>query len=134
MGDASGREQALRRGLTFRPDHPTLHHNLGNLLMAREDWSAALPQFLAALKVNPRLAGSAQNAGFCQMRLQKPALAEKLFQRATQLDPNSVQTWVNLAISRLAAGQREGARQALRRAQELDPGNPRVRALLQQVR
>ncbi len=134
MGDTAGRELALRRGLTFRPDHPTLHHNLGNLLMAREDWAAALPHFLAALKGNPRLAGSAQNAGFCQMRRQKPELAEKLFQRATQLDPTSVQTWVNLAISRLAAGQREGARQALRRAQELDPGNPRVRALLQQVR
>jgi tetratricopeptide (TPR) repeat protein len=134
VGDAAGQEQALRRGLAFRADHPTLHHNLGNLLMAREDWAAALPHFLAALKVNSRLGGSAQNAGFCQMRLQKPALAEQLFLRATQLDPSSVQTWVNLAISRLAAGHREEARQALRRAQELDPGNPRVRALLQQVR
>jgi tetratricopeptide (TPR) repeat protein len=134
VGDEAGQEQALRRGLTFRSDHPTLHHNLGNLLMAREDWAAALPHFLAALKVNPRLAGSAQNAGFCQMRRQKPALAEKLFQQATQLDPTSVETWVNLAISRLASGQREEARQALRRARELDPGNPRVRALLQQVR
>lgn len=132
-GNSRLQERALRRGLELQPDHPPLLHNLGNLLLARGDLDGALPLFTAALEANPRLSGSALNAGVCQLRSGNAGAAEEMFRRATEITPGSFEAWANLGTSRLAQRDHDGARKALRRALALQPGNHRVRDLLRQL-
>jgi tetratricopeptide (TPR) repeat protein len=125
-------EEAYRRGLSFKPDHPTLNHNLGNLLLDRQNFQEALHHFQVALGVNPRLAGSALNAGVCQMRLGRPDEAARFFKKAADIAPNRVEAWANLATALFRSGNRAGAIQALKKAQELKPADPLLKKRLSQ--
>jgi|GEM_PF-2342532 len=125
-GNGNRTEEAFRRGLASRPDHPTLNHNLGNILLGRQDYPEALRRFEMALKTNPRLGGSALNAGVCQMRLGLPDKAARLFRQAARIDPGSFEAWVNLAAARMALKDRPGAVQALEKAVQLRPDDPRL--------
>lgn len=131
-GNEMDLEKAYRQGLTYRPDHPTLNHNLGNLLLERKEFRAAQTHFQAALKTNGRLAGSALNAGVCQMRLGLHEEAAGSFGKAAAIDPGSVAAWVNMASARFAAGDRRGAVKALEKALELRPRDRNLRQRLQE--
>lgn len=126
-------EQALRRGLEFRPDHPVLGHNLGNLLLARDRFREALPLFTGALEVNPRLAGSALNAGVCHMRLGQPEQARPLFARAAAIDGQSFEAWANLGQACRQLGRRPEGLRAFRKALALQPGNPMLQAMVREL-
>jgi len=126
-------EQALRRGLEFRPDHPHLQHNLGNLLLARGQPEEALALFTGALDRNPRLSGSALNAGVCNLRLGRADAARQLFHRAISIDPHSFEAWANLGMACQALGDNEGARKALGRALQLRPNDRRLRQMLLRI-
>lgn len=133
-GNQQFQEVALRRGLEFRPDHPQLQHNLGNIMMAAGDNVQALPLFRGALRVNGRLAGSALNAGVCLLRLGEAQQARQMFSRAARIDPRDFQAWANLGVACQALGDRQGAIQALEKATLLEPRNQRLSNMLQQLR
>ncbi len=126
-------EDSYRRGLDFRSNHPTLNHNLGNLLLNRNNFREALPHFQAALAVNSRLIGSALNAGVCQMRLGRPAEAAQSFRRAVAMDSGRFEGWVNLSAAYHGSGNRQGAISALKKALEIRPGDPRLQQRLREL-
>ncbi|MCK9995320.1 MAG: hypothetical protein KAH56_03455 [Candidatus Krumholzibacteria bacterium] len=132
-GDTEQREIAFRRGLSFRPDHPTLNHNLGNLLLDSQHFHEALLHFKLALEKNGRLAGSALNAGVCQMRLGNPDKAAGFFRRAADIDPKRFEAWVNLSVALQGSGDRSGAVRALEKALELRPGDSRLQQRLREL-
>lgn len=124
------REAAYRQGLSFKSDHPTLNHNLGNLLLDQKRFQDALPFFQSALGKNPRLAGSAVNLGVCQMQLGQVNEAIDSFRRAVAKDPSRFEGWVNLAVARYRTGERSAAIGNLEKALELRPQDQRLRQLL----
>ncbi len=128
------REELLRRGLRARPDHPTLLHNLGNLLQARGDHLEALVAFDGALRMNPQLAGSALNRGASLMALRRFRGARESFERAVAIDSRLFEGWVNLGLACRQLGESEKSRAAFARALELRPHDERVRRLLQNRR
>jgi len=123
--------QALRQGLALRPGHPALNHNLGNILLAQNRFSEALGHFEAALARNPRQAGSALNAGVCQLRLQHPEEGIRRFEQSLAIDKNQYQAWANLAIALRSTGAWDESVSALRTAIALRPGDRRLEAQLQ---
>ena len=133
-GDDKQGETAYRRGLSLKSDHPTLNHNLGNLLLEQERFTEALPLFQAALGKNPRLAGSALNAGVCQMRLGRPDEAAGSFRRAAAIAPDRFEAWVNLSSALNRNGNLKGAIQALEKALELQPRNTRLKQRLRELK
>jgi len=133
-GNKVQRESAFRRGLSYRPDHPTLNHNLGNLLLDEQRYQDALPHFIDALEVNGRLAGSALNAGVCHMRLGNPDEAAGFFRRAAAIDPGRFEAWVNLSVALQRTGDKPGAIRALEKATELRPRDPRLQQQLQRLK
>ncbi|MCB1183814.1 tetratricopeptide repeat protein [bacterium] len=133
-GDDAGARRALGRGLQARADHPTLNHNLGNRLLADGDFAAAYELFRQALASNPRLAGSALNAGVCALQLGRRDEALAAFGRAVRIDPELVGAWVNLAVARHGAGDLAGAVAALDKATALQPGDARLQGRLRQWR
>jgi Tfp pilus assembly protein PilF len=55
------------------------------------------------------------------------------FLEAVRLTPQDAAAYSSLGLARLCAGNPAGAREALRRSLEIDPGQPRVRALLESM-
>lgn len=133
-GRPDRQETVLRRGLERRPDHPTLLHNLGNVLRERGDNAAALARYTRALAVNPRLAGTALNQGACLMALRRFAEAADSFRRCLAIDPEMFEAWVNLGLALQQSGRPAAAREAFERALELRPGDQRLRRFLRQRR
>lgn len=134
VGDRAGAEHSLRTGLTARPDHPALNHNLGNILLAAGRFTEAAGCFGRALAVNHRLAGSALNLGVCQMRLQQTEAAVASFRRSLAIDPDQADGWVNLAVGLRQLGQTHQAFEALQKAVALRPGDARLQRQLRSWR
>ena len=101
--------------------------------MAAGNLNEALTLFQGALGTNSRLAGSALNAGVCQMRLNRPAQAVTSFKTAVGLEPDNFQAWANLASAYLQTDQRDRARRAMARAVALRPGDARLREALRRM-
>ncbi len=125
---------ALRLGLAARPDHPLLAHNLGNWEMNRKDFESAEKHFAQALATNPRLAGSALNAGVCALRLDKPSVAVGWFLKSLHIDGGNFRAWANLGTARLKSGDRPGAITAFEKAVVLNPTDQRLARRLQELR
>jgi len=124
-------ESRLRLGLKSLPLHPRLNHNLGNILMQKGQLNSALMHFQTALKTNPRLTGSALNAGVCQMKTGDFLNAEKMFQRVTELQPENFQGWVNRSLALQQLGRQTDAYDSMKNAVRLNPGNPLLKEALQ---
>lgn len=133
-GRVDGQERLLRRGLELAPDHPTLLHNLGNVLLARSDFGAALPLFERAGTINRRAISSVLNAGVCLVRLNRLPEAEGVFSQVTGLNPDRVEGWANLAGVRAELGDIEGAVVACEKAVALAPGDTHLGNLLLQLK
>ncbi len=133
-GLESEQEIFLREGLTLSPDHPLINHNLANLLLQKNQFSAALLHFLKALEVNPRLGGAALNAGVCQMNLGDFESAQKLFARARELQPGNFRAWANHSLALQRLGRHSEALKALSEAVRLAPDNARLRKSLENLR
>ncbi len=133
-GNTDPAAAALRQGLKDRPDHPVLLHNLGNLELAAKDFPAAEKCFAQAFATNPRMAGSALNAGVCALGRGNPRAAEQWFRKSLQVDADNYQAWANLGTARLKSGDRPGAIAAFAKAVALRPSDARLRRRLQQLR
>lgn len=78
---------------------------------------------LEALRQNPDSALLHNELGSLLLYKRLPKDAEREFRRATFSDPDFYPAWYNLALVRLARGDRSGADQALRRTLDLKPGH-----------
>ena len=67
VGNVQDQETALRQGLKLHPEHPTLQHNLGNILLARGDLTGALSLLmeLRAMSFDYNLAFHTGPIGLC---------------------------------------------------------------------
>jgi len=132
-GQTEQGETRLRLGLALRPTHPQLNHNLGNILLQKGQLNSALEHFSKALDTNPRLAGSALNAGVCLMKTGDFAGAEKMFARVTRLQPENFQAWVNRSLALQQLGKTSKACDSMEEALRLNPGNPRLQQILREM-
>lgn len=130
--DALG-DRILRAGLQESPNHPPLHHNLGNKLLAQGRYAKALNHFQKALEINPRLEQSALNAGVCSLKLDDAEGAIPHFQRAVSLNPNHGPYRVNLGLAWLQKGNKDKALNEFRQALALNPQNRRLRSMIQDL-
>lgn len=132
-GDPNAALRCYERGLEASPNHPTLNHNQGNLLMAHKNFLSALGHFESALAGNGRLASSALNAGVCLMNLKRIPEAEQMFVRCVKINDKSFEGWANLGISRIQQGKKKEAKSALEQALALRPGEQNLRTMLQSL-
>jgi tetratricopeptide (TPR) repeat protein len=78
-------------------------------------------------------AGYVVNSMRAYLQLGEPAEAIRLGERGTQIFPEDVQIWSQLADSRSRAGDVDGAIAALERVAELNPDQPNLRARMGNV-
>jgi tetratricopeptide (TPR) repeat protein len=95
-------------------------------LMQQGEWAEAKPIFEEALEVDPEDVESLRGMGLILLRQEKrPQQAAEYFRRAVEADPDSARDWSNLGAAHLEAREFAEARDALERAVELAPRDPR---------
>jgi TolB-like protein/Tfp pilus assembly protein PilF len=117
--------QAAEKAVTLGPDVGDSWCVRGSLRMSIQwDWDGARSDLDRALALAPGDAATRRRRGGLLSALgrTREALAED--ERAVELDPLSVTAWESLAYDRLAAGDLPGARQAVDRTLEIEPGTP----------
>lgn len=121
-------DEILNLALARCQDHPSLHHNKGNQLLAQSEFRGALRHFQIAGRMNRNAAPPLVNAGSCLMQLGRPTEGEKVLSEAVRRDPQNFEGWANLAEIRRYLGDQSGAVKAYGKALELRPNERRLRA------
>jgi tetratricopeptide (TPR) repeat protein len=122
-----------------RPDGAGASFATGVCHLARNDAARAEAAFSGLLErarrpgergAPPELPEMHNNLGVALLRLGKWSDAGTEFERASALDPEEADYWVNIAIARLIGKQVAAAAPALERARKIDPDDKDARALL----
>jgi tetratricopeptide (TPR) repeat protein len=125
-------EAHFRQALSQAPGWPGAHYGLSLVKLARRELDEALRHALFA-STHGRDAHLAAQLGLCQLLALNHGAAAEALERATRLDATDGSSWNNLGIARRANGDATGAREAFRRALEIDPHFDRARYNLAQV-
>lgn len=125
-------EAHFRQALSQAPGWPAAHYGLSLVKLARGELDEALRHALFA-STQGRDARFAAQLGLCQLQALNHGAAAEALERATRLDSADCSSWNNLGIARRAKGDATGAREAFRRALEIDPQFDRAQYNLAQV-
>ena len=126
-------EKTLRQALALEPQNAAAHHALGLLLIRQK----RLPEALAALAEAARLDPANPRYGYVYAVAlnsadQGPKAIQEL-ETLLQRHPNDRDSLLALVAFQRDAGHLDAARDYARRLAALEPDNPQVQALLQQL-
>jgi tetratricopeptide (TPR) repeat protein len=122
-----------------RPDGPEASFATGVCHLALNDAARADAAFSGLLERTrqtsergalPELPEMHNDLGVARLRLGKWNEAGTEFERASALDPEEADYWVNIAIAKLVGKQAAAAVAPLQRAREIDPDDKQARSLL----
>jgi tetratricopeptide (TPR) repeat protein len=115
---------AFRKVLTQDPTFGGAHHCLGRLCLQRRDINAARAHFHAESMLRPQdprllleLAGSL-------MDIDDTRTAIACLKRLTQLQPDNIEAWQNLAVAQFMRKHYNDGIASCRRALDIDPASP----------
>lgn len=109
-----------------RQDNARAHNNLGNALIRAGRAAEALPQFAAAVQLDPTSAESRSNLATALARDGQAAEALDHFAAATALAPAVPEIHYGFGMALLRAGRVNAGRDELRQAMALDPTNAEI--------
>jgi tetratricopeptide (TPR) repeat protein len=121
-----------------RPDGPEASFATGVCHLARNDAGRADAAFSGLLERTrkpgekdslPELPEMHNNLGVARLRLGKWNEAGAEFERASALDPEEANYWINIAIAKIIGKQAASAVAPLERARKIDPDDKGARAL-----
>jgi tetratricopeptide (TPR) repeat protein len=122
-----------------RPDGPVASFATGVCHLARNDAGRADAAFSGLLERTrktgekdalPELPEMHNNLGVARLRLGKWSEAGTEFERASALDPEEADYWVNIAIAKIIGKQAAAAVAPLERARKIDPDDKGARSLI----
>lgn len=124
IGDLPGAQQAARRAVEIAPQAPECHNNLGSLLAAGDDHSAALSHFEQALKLRPKYAAALINMAASLRETGRALEAVPLLEQALDLTRGHAQAYAGLAMAQHSLGQIDTALSTYREALKRFPSDP----------
>jgi tetratricopeptide (TPR) repeat protein len=122
-----------------RPDGPEASFATGVCHLARNDAGRADAAFSGLLErtrktgekdLLPELPEMHNDLGVARLRLGKWSEAGTEFERASALDPEEADYWINIAIAKIIGKQTAGAVAPLERARKIAPDDKEAKALL----
>ena len=123
-------ERALREHLKRSPQSPKGHAQLAVALLGQQRITDAIDVLTAAVKLKPTWRELHSNLGYACVQLGRHDEAIRHFRNALGCDPNYVASYTALADLLSRRGETTEARQLLQQAIDLNPSDPRARALL----
>jgi tetratricopeptide (TPR) repeat protein len=121
-----------------RPDGPEASFATGVCHLARNDATRAEATFAGLLERThrigekdwiPEVPEMHNNLGVARLQIGKWNEAETEFERASNLDPEEADYWINIAIAKFIGKQASAALTALEHARKIDPDDKEARAL-----
>ncbi|MEJ2043804.1 MAG: tetratricopeptide repeat protein, partial [Reinekea sp.] len=97
--------ECLNTALQLKPDYSMAHTNLGQVLLNMGQEQSGLEHLETAVQCDANNAQAWENLGQIKLRTGDPARAEYCWWRASQLQPENLQLYVQLATA-IAAQQR----------------------------
>lgn len=132
LGDVPGALEAYRRALALDPGNPTVLTNLAALFRSLGRESEA-QQALRAAKLSQASPHQLLVRGDVELAAGNLDTAKKLYRRALRANPRFVEAMLAMARAELARKRPEAAKRWLSRAQRIDPANPLLATLHQQL-
>jgi tetratricopeptide (TPR) repeat protein len=135
LGDAAGAEAILLRAVELAPASLEAQMQLGVLRLSRGRARDAQRCFRAAIQAKPNLGEAWFNLGLSLgNEINSRAESIAAFREAIRLKPNLIEAYLGLAVVLRADGQNQAAAYELRRALDLQPGEPLRQRLLDQLK
>jgi tetratricopeptide (TPR) repeat protein len=116
LGDERGAEARFEQTIEMDPAAWWAHHDLGILLLRQRRWSAAAAHLERAYAAKPHLIFNCHFLGVAQRNMGENDRALQTFRRCLAIDPDHVDTLVELAHVHLARGKIGKALRALEAA------------------
>ena len=134
--DAGHLEQAIalyRNAMETDPNEPLLTYKLAMALNKSGDVAGERTALERAVQLNPHFALAQNQLGYLDSQDGDATSAERRFRQAVEADPGYANAWMNLAAILFLKSQWEQAKAAVGHVLVLDPGNPRAKALDEQL-
>lgn len=131
--DSDALRQAIH-ALRMNTFDPRSRFAAGELLGAQGDVQAALEEYRAAAMVDTRTSPPLWKMGLAHFELGNLAEADRLFQRAVELNPKDMNSWLSLSRVRLALSDHTAAAEFAERALAIDANYPPARELAGQTK
>lgn len=125
--------RAFERAARIAPRDARVQNDLGTALLGAGDPARAIGHLEAAVAAEPRRATYRQNLGYAWQLKGDRARAISIYREALQLDEKLASAWINLGNALAQGGDYREARQAYDKAKAIDPSDPRVAAVLQEL-
>lgn len=119
-------ERALtefQSSLTARPDDHASHYNMGNFLMARQQYPSAIESFETAVRLRSDFTPAMVNAALAYNIVGRNTDAERSLRAVIDLEPKAVAAWLNLGLLLAEQERYREAADALRTTLDLDSGS-----------
>lgn len=115
------RREMLRGEAAFQVNTPAIHLKFAEILNQQGDPTGAIEEYLAAIQLDPDLAGAFQGMGAVYLDQHQRKQAQEVLERAARLDSGNSRTEYWLGRSRLAQQKFQEPQQAFRTATKLNP-------------
>ena len=125
--------QLLQLALEYAPNHVKLHQKLADIYHREQNWAQAEQHYKHILTQDPQATDSRFKLGYIYLAQKRFAEARPHFQTLTQQMPNSWQSFAYLGQCLHATGQSQAAIQAYLKALKLNPNQPELKILIQQL-
>jgi len=125
--------EAARRAVDEHPEHRELRIRYAELLQHAEDALGAYEQYVEALRIGPRDAGTEHLAGLAATRAGDRRAALDHFERAHAAAPEVPGHALHLGLTQFNLGQHDRARASLYLAAQGDPENATAWGMLAQI-
>lgn len=120
----------LKQATTLKPNGLDFQYKFGDALFAQHDIEAAQKVFEYIVAQNPRYTKAHSQLGYIYMQQNHLPQAIASLQTSIMLDPDQVQTLINLSVCYYKVGQRNKIKPLLLHALKLDPSNVQIKSML----
>jgi len=133
-GDAAGALDLIAQAQSMFADNFSLTLLSGAIAHDTGDLDAALVAYRAAEGLQPDHPELLERMGHLHLLRQQPRDAVVVLRRLVEVTPENAPAWAQLAIGLAQMGEAQEAQSAIGRALELDPSDPLVQQIAQQLR
>lgn len=126
-------ENLLLQSLAETPNDAEAWNQLGIIAFDRTQFDLALERFQNARNYDPLNVAYLNNVALAYMKMESADQGIPVAIRATELDPDSSESWLILATLLLKQGNADQARTALQTSLALDPDNEQAQALMSRL-
>jgi len=133
MGRFDKEIEWCQKAIALDPKFANAYTNLGSAYIAKQDVTGAEQAYLKATELDPRNPVTIYSLGLVAEAKGELPKAEGLYRKAVESKPDFIDAWVNLGVTLANQKRFKEAKEALKKAESLDPTATDIRSLLQKV-